>query len=187
VQIPYKLKSLKRALYFSRLFLSVLLVCSLISCSSSSGVDDYYTFNVVKSQNIPVTPQIPVGQDVSVPFPISVDSTDFITSPTLRTSLALIKSVKLTKLAFTPSDASYPMTSFDTVRLFVSADSLADQTLATYFGFADSLSLTDADFAAYMKKPSSHYTVTFRANKAPAQAIAIAAAYTLVFTATPLQ
>jgi hypothetical protein len=98
-----------------------------------------------------------------------------------------MKSVKLTKLSFTSSDASYPVTSFDTMRLVVSCDSLTDQLLATYSGASNAVTLTNADFAAYMKQPSCHYTITFRANKAPAQPVNITATDELVFTAKPQQ
>ena len=112
---------------------------------------------------------------------------DLVTSPTLQTTIPLTKSVKLNKLAFTSGDPSYPITSFDTLRLIVSADSLSDELLATYSGLADSVYLTNADFAAYLKKSSSHFTITFRANKAPAKTVNIAANYTLVFTAKTQQ
>jgi hypothetical protein len=168
-------------------FVPIVSLCSFIACSSSSGIDDYYTFNVVKSQVIPVPAQVPVEQNVSGPFLITFDSTDLVTSKTLETTIPLTKSVKMNKLAFSSSDPSYPMTSFDTVMLVISADSLADQLLATYSGSADSVYLTNADIAAYVKKPSSHYTVTFRANTAPAKTENIAASCTFVFTALPVQ
>jgi hypothetical protein len=172
---------------FRLLFLPILSLFSFLSCSSSSGIDDYYTFNVVKSQAISVPSQVPVGQDVSGPFLITIDSTELVTSSTLRTTIPLTKSVKLNKLSFSSSDPSFPVTSFDTLRLIVSADSLADELLATYIGAADSVYLTNADFANYLKKSSSHFTITFRANKAPAQTANINANYTLVFSAKPQQ
>ena len=179
---------MKSAFPVFRIFvIPVLIVCSFISCSTSSGIDDYYTFNVGKSQGFTVPPQVPVGQDVSAPFVITIDSADLVTSTTLRTTIPLMKSVKLTKLSFTSSDASYPMTSFDTIKLVVSCDSLEDQLLATYIGANDAVTLTNADFAAYLKQQSCHYKITFRANKAPAQPVNITATDELVFTAKPQQ
>ncbi len=179
---------MKRAFpVFRLLLLPVMLLCSFISCSSSSGIDDFYTFNVMKTQSLPITPQVSVEQDITIPFQMPIDSADLITSSTLSTNLSLIKSVKLTKLAFSSSDQSYPMASFDTLRLFVSADSLADELLAAYSGSADSVFLTNADFANYLKKPSVHYSVTFRANKAPAQSTTFTATTNLVFSAAPIQ
>ena len=180
---------MKETPQFLRLWLMPILFfcCGIVSCSSTNGIDDYFTFNLNKSESIKVPPQIPVGQEVSGPFVVKIDSTDLITNTTLQTSLALTKSVKLTKLVFSTGESSYPMTSFDTVKLTVAADSLTDMLLATYSGSADMISLTDADFAEYIKKPSVHYTITSKANKAPAQTVNIAANYTLVFTSKPIQ
>jgi hypothetical protein len=178
---------MKRAFpIFRLLFLLICSLCSIISCSSSTGIDDFYTINLGKAGSFSVSPQVILHQDVSVPFQIIIDSADLITSPTLQTSFANIKSAELTKLTFS-SIASFPMTNFDTLRLIASNDSLTDLTLATYIGAQDSVYLTHADFGAYLKKPSSHYSIIYNAIKAPTQAVNISASYTVTLTAAPLQ
>jgi len=167
-------------------FLPVLFFFIFSSCSTSTGIDDFYTFNVAKAGSFSVSPQVVLHQDVTMPFQIVIDSADLITSPTLQTSLANIKSAELTKLTFS-TPASFPMTDFDTLRLIASSDSLADLTLATYSGAQDLVYFTDADFGAYVKKPSTHYSIIYRANKAPSQTVNINTSYTLVLTAAPLQ
>src|SRR5689334_3768603 len=101
-------------------FLAIVLLFSCISCNTASQIDDYFTFNLQKSQNLPVPPETPVGQDTNIPsIPVGIDSSDLTTN---GASLSLVKSAKLTKLVFTPSDSSYPMTSFDTITLSISTD-----------------------------------------------------------------
>jgi hypothetical protein len=169
-------------------FLGVLALAAsgmFISCSSSSGVDDYYTFNLSKSSNFSVTPALPLHQDISAPITITIDSSDLITSTTLRTTIPMIRSAKLTRLVF--SNGAYPMSNFDTVSFIVSADSLNDQLLASYSSATDSVHYSNADFAAYLKKASLQYRIVFQANKAPAQPETISANAVLVLTAAPLQ
>ncbi|MEP7234795.1 MAG: hypothetical protein ABI778_05820 [Ignavibacteriota bacterium] len=168
-----------------QIFFLLVIGFSFAGCSSSTNIDDYYTFNVGKSQTITVPSQVPVGQDVTVPFVLVIDSVDLVSSKTLSTTIPLTKSVKLTKLTFSSSDNAYQMTSFDSLTLIVSCDSLPDQILATYSGTSDVILLTNADFAAYLKQQSCHYTISFRANAAPSQSVDFTAQDELVFTAKP--
>ena len=115
-------------------------------------------------------------------IPTLIDSSDLAKN---GTSLSLLQSVKLTKLILTSDDASFPLTSFDTIRFAASADSLTAQPLAYYGAVSDVISYVNADFATYLKKPHSEFIVTFKLNKAPAKAVNIKGEYTLVFSAKP--
>jgi len=165
-------------------FLSLVILCwSFLSCSSTDGIDNYFTFNLEKNQFIiNVTPTTAIGEEFVVTVPTMLDSVDLAKN---GTSLSLLQSVKLTKLVLTSGDASFPMTSFDTVRLAAIADSLTAQLLALYSGASDAVSLTNADFAAYVKKTSSKFSIAFKLNKAPTQPVSITGEYTLVFSAKP--
>ncbi len=172
---------------FRIFFIPIASFCSFIACSSSSGIDDYFTINVQKSQNFPAPSQSSIGQWTTISLTITIDSSDLVANSTLSTTIPLTKSVKLNKFTLSSSDPTYAITSFDTVKLVVLCDSLADQLLATYTGANDSVSLTNADFAAYVKESSCRYTLIYRANASPSHTMNITAAEVFVFTANPKQ
>src|SRR5438309_1201819 len=65
------------------------------ACSSSEGVDNYFTFNLEKTFSFSLTPGSAEEDGYNFAF---TDSTDLASN---GTSIDLIKSVKLTKLTFT--------------------------------------------------------------------------------------
>jgi hypothetical protein len=151
------------------------------SCSSTDGIDDYFTFNIERSSAFIVDSQTQVGQDNSYVTSFVLDSVDFAKN---GTSLSLIKSVKLTKVSFV-SDKSNLLSNLDSIWIGITADSLAEIPVAGYNVANDSVLYNSIDFGQYIKSPSVKWNVHFRANKAPSDFQGVAFTYTLVFTAKP--
>lgn len=162
-------------------FLSVILFCSFISCSSTEGIDSYFTFNTVETSAFIVDSQTPVGLPDSYAASFILDSTVLAKN---GTSASLIQSVKLTKITFKSDDANL-ISALDSVWISIAAESLPDMLIANYSVAKDSAGYSNADFAAYMKKPLPHWNVHFIANKAPATTQTVSFTYTLVFSAKP--
>jgi hypothetical protein len=157
-------------------------LCLLSSCSSSEGIDNYFTFNLNKNFSITAPAGSAVWPPVSMPVTLLIDSTDLASN---GTSLALIKSVELTKLTFTSSSASFPFTDVDTLALSAS-DSAGTQLIANFNGAIDSMYLSNADIARFMKNPKANFSATIGYKKVPPEATTFTANYTLVLTAKPL-
>ncbi len=165
--------------------LALALIAGLFSACSTLGIDSLFSFNINKSFDFPVVPLTPVGQFFTSPaIPIGLDSATLAKN---NTSLSLIKTVKLTKLAFVSSDSiAYPVKSFDTIILAV-ADGVSTSTLATYSGAVDSVTLSGLDFEKYVKNPNGSFLVSFKAKKAPLTTVNFTANLTLTFNANPLR
>jgi hypothetical protein len=163
----------------------LIFLCGLLSCSSSNGIDDYFTFNLRKEPVLSINPFIQVGVIENSSYPLLIDSADMAKN---GTSFSLVKSAKLTKLSLRPWDTLYSMSEIDTIILSVSADSLPDMLVAIFSGASDSISLTNADIAPYIKKPSSClFLARYQINKDPKDLEGIILDYTVVLTAQPLQ
>ena len=166
----------------TRILFLVLLAGSISGCSSSAGIDDFFTFNLNK--NITLTAgNAPIWPPVTIPIMISADSADLAAQ---GTSLNLVKSVKLTKLSFTSSDVNWPFWKVDTLVIFAT-DSAGTQMVANYIGAVDSLYLSNADIARFIKNPKANFRATFGYRKAPTSAVTYTGQYTLVFTSELLQ
>jgi len=170
-----------------RFFPSLLLVIALfgISCKQTTQIiDNLLTFDIDRSNDIPITPTIPPeGYLFSLPgVPIPVDSAELAKN---KTATGLVKTLKLTKLVFTPDDPLYPMTNIDTIQLSAGTDSLSAKVLGTYSGKANLVALTGSDFSDVIKKPNGKFFLTFQVKKSPSHDIKIKTDYTLTFTADP--
>lgn len=163
---------------------SLLILSTLLSCSSTNGIDDYFTFNTTPGTAFVVFSNDPVGQIQSTIASIPPDSSNLAKQGTTR---ELTKSLELTKLSFKFSDASYSLSDFDSISISVSADSLPDLQLAYYSGATGMVSLANADFALYTKKTSSHFSIAFKINKDPSTDEPVLLNFTFVYTARPLQ
>ncbi len=164
-------------------FLPSLLVCTtLISCSSTNGIDDYFTFNLEKSFTFSLSQNSSWAVRNSRES-FGIDSADFAQN---GTSLDLIKSIKLTKLTFTPDLPAFPISNFvDSLSLSANNDSLSTtQLLANYYGSNDSLYLSYADVANFLK--NGDLKLKYMYHNTP-QDLSYTAHYTLVLTASPKQ
>lgn len=159
----------------------MLLFCSFISCSSTEGIDNYFTFNLDKSFTVAAPAGSAVWPAITLSVPVGFDSTDLAKN---GTSLSLVKSVKLTKLIFTSSDASIPFSNVDTFTLSI-ADNEGSQLLADYSGAKDSMYLSNADFAKYITNKITEFKASVGYQKVPATTVTYTGNYTLVFTAKP--
>jgi len=165
-------------------YLSALLFCtSLLSCSNTNGIDDYFTFNLQKTFGLAASAGSTEWPPMTVAVPIALDSAELAAN---QTTSSLVKSVKLTRLVFSSTDVAYPFSNIDTLVLTVT-DSSGTQLLATYSGAVDSMGLTDADIASYLKNPKSTFSATFGYRKPPPAAVTFNANYTFVVTARPQQ
>ena len=182
MQIPYRVFLIEKKHRFFRLLVPVVLLCSINSCSSSSGIDDYFTFNRKTSDVFLVANDAQIGKDDSDFILLPPDSSSLASN---GTSLSLIQSVKLSRLALKDADTGYSISNVDTVQFRIAADSLPDLILATYSKVADSVFLTNADFAEYYKKSSVHFNIWFRVQKVPVAFDFVLFDFTLVYTARP--
>ena len=162
-------------------FLPVIFVFFLFtSCSSSSGIDDYFTFNVEKSLTFDLSED--TGTVSQLYIRILADSADFAAN---GTTSALIKSVKLTRFVLTSNLSAFPPSSVIDSLSINAVDSLdgTAHTLAFYFGANDSTYLTHADFASFFNSGISRLNANYHN---PPQGFSYTVNYTLVFTARPL-
>ncbi len=179
---------MKTTKHINRIFPSLLItaLCVTISCKQvTQVVDNLLTFDITKSVDIPITPLLPPqGFLFALPgVPAGIDSAELAQH---KTAFHLLKSLKLTKLVFTPDDPTYSMNNIDTIRLSAGPDSLSAKLLATYSGAQDKTFLTNADFAIEAKDPNDKFFVVFKVKKSPAKDVKIKTDYTLTFTASPL-
>ena len=178
---------MKTTQHVRRFFPSLLLViaCIGMSCKQvSQAIDNLLTFDIERSNEIPITPTVPPeGFLFTLPgIPIPVDSAELAKN---KTATGLVKTLKLTKLVFTPDDPLYPMTNIDTIRVAAGTDSLSAKLLGTYSGKMNMVMLTGTDFSDVIKKPNGKFFLTFQVKKSPSHDIKIKTDYTLTFTADP--
>jgi hypothetical protein len=166
------------------IFASLILFFLFFSCKQTQEViDKLLTFDIDKSVDLPLPTATPAGIYFSLPIPIGLDSADLAKN---KTGLHLVKSLRLTKLIFTPDDPSYPMSNVDTLSIAVGVDSLSTVLLATWSGAQNKVALTNADFSSQAKNPNDKFFVTFKLKKAPDHDIHVKTDYTLSITADPL-
>ena len=162
----------------------VALICvlTLASCSETNdAIDSTFTFNVDKNNILPFPSATPTNLDITNPFPIAPDSIDYANN---KTTVANLKSAKLTRMTFTFSDVTYTMAeNVDTVVLFTKSTTLPELVLGYYRSSLDSMYYTNADFVKYLQDSSATYHVTFRLANAPSTNITATTSHTIVLTA----
>ena len=169
------------------LFPSLLIVALgvTISCKQvTQAISNLLSFDIAKTVTFPVSQYTPVGimsPNIGIPIPL-----DSATLAQQKTSLSLIKTIKLTKLAFTPDDPYYAMTNFDTISLAAGPDSLHTVWLGGYSGSADKVILTLNDFAANAKDPNDKFFVRFELKNDPSHTVNIQTDFTFTISADPL-
>jgi hypothetical protein len=162
---------------FYRLFVPVMIfVCS--SCSSSGGIDDYFTFNIPKTFTIDLAEG---NGNKSIEIPIVLDSADLAKN---GTSSSLVKSIELTRLELTPNQSASPANSvIDSLSIkAVDSSETSIKSLAEYFGANDSLFYANSDYSYYFGKGKYKIAVDF--HNAPKD-LSYTATYILVVTARP--
>ena len=170
------------------LFPSLLIaaLCVTISCKQvTQAISNLLTFDIDKSVTFPVYQYTPVGYltpNYGIPIPL-----DSATLAKQKTSLSLIRTLKLTKLAFTPDDPAYAMTNFDTITISVGLDSINTIWLGGYSGSANKVILTNNDFAADAKNSNDKFFVRFELKNDPTHTVNIKTDFTLTISADPLQ
>src|SRR5438445_13738165 len=123
---------MKTSQHIRRIFASLLFsVLFTASCKQTQQIiENLLTFDVDKSVDIPLPAATPAGIYFTLPgFPIGLDSADLAKN---KTALRLVKTLRLTKLVFTPDDPTYAMSNVDTLSLAVGADSVSTVLLATW-------------------------------------------------------
>lgn len=179
---------MKTTQHVRRFFPSLLLIiaCLSISCKQVNQViDNLLTFDISKTApGIPIPAISPVGITFLTPgIPIGIDSA---TLAQQKTSLSLVKTLKLTGMTIAIDDSTvYPRTNIDTMTLSVGTSQLNKVLLATYIGSGDQKILTNADFAPQFKNPQDSFYVTFRLKNAPPHTVNLLTSYTLTFVANP--
>ncbi len=168
----------------SPLLPAIVLLFALSSCSSSSGIDDYFTFNLSSAHGVSLENGLFQNQPVIVPIAISIDSTSLATN---GTDMFLVKSLKLNLLRLVSEEPSFPFTNIDSLIFSVQADSIGLEVLATYNGASDSLYYSNADFVQYWKAKNSTYRLTMYSSKPPSVPFSFTVSTTAVLTARPLQ
>jgi len=163
---------------------SLFFLCSFISCSSSNGIDDYFTFNEQASHGVALDNLVFQNQPVRVPISISIDSAEYAKN---GTTLDLVKSIKLNSLILHSDDGSYPFSKIDTLTFSVQADSVGSQVLATYSGAADNVTYTNADFAGYLKGRNATFMISMSTANPPSGQFSFTVSTTDVLTARPQQ
>lgn len=162
----------------------VVIVCilTLASCSETNdAIDSTFTFNVDKNNLLPFPSATPTNIDITNPFPLAPDSIDYANN---KTTVANLKSAKLTRMTFTFSDAAYTIAdNVDTIVFFTKSTTLPELVLGYYRPSVDSMYYTNADFVQYLQDTSATYHVTFRLLNAPSTNITATTSHTIVLTA----
>ncbi len=169
-----------------KFILASLLALGLTNCKEiSNTIDDFFTFNLVKTVDTPLPAATPTGiLTPPVPIPIPLDSATLAAN---NTSLSKVKTCKLSKLDINFSDPSYTMANFDSLYINIKADGLPEIMLATYGSAKGSFTYSLADFAPYIKGTNAQFISGFKCNKAPATDLTMSSTFTLIFTAQPLK
>jgi hypothetical protein len=160
----------------------VVCVLTLGSCSETNdAIDSTFTFNVVKNNVMPFPSAAPTNIDITSPFTLAPDSIDYANN---KTTVANLKSAKLTRMTFTFSDAAYTMAdNVDTVIFFTKSTTLPELLLGYYRRSVDSMYYTNADFVQYLQDTSATYHTSFRLLNAPSTNITATTSHTIVLTA----
>ena len=179
---------MKTSQHINRFFPSLLLIfaVSFLSCKQvTQAISNLLTFSVTKTAPaIPILQYTPIGITFASPgVPIGIDSS---TLAQQKTSLSLVRTVKLTDMTLTTDDPYYSPTNIDTMTLSVGLDSLHTILLATYVGVTNTKTLTNTDFAAQAKNSSNKFYATFRLKNDPTHTVNLTTSYTLTFSADPL-
>jgi hypothetical protein len=173
--------------HIKRIFPSLLLLSVLLTLSCkqvTQTINNLLSFDINKTVTFPVYQYTPVGiltPNIGIPIPL-----DSATLAQQKTSLSLIKTLKLTKLAFTPDDVAYPMSNFDTISLAAGPDSLHTIWLGGWSGSANKVILTLTDFAANAKDPNDKFFVRFMLKNDPSHTVNIQTDFTFTISASPL-
>jgi len=170
------------------LFPSLLLVAALLTSSCkqvTQAISNLLTFDIDKTANIPVSHLTTTGFFTpNIGIPVGIDSADLAKQ---KTSLSLIKTIKLTKLIFTPDDASFAMTNFDTISLATGLDSLNTIWLGSWSGAGNKVILTNNDFSADAKNSNNKFFARFQLKNDPSHDITIKTDFTFSISANPLK
>lgn len=160
----------------------VVCVLSLASCSETNeAIDSTFTFIINKNNVLPFPSTTPTNLDITNPFPLAPDSIDYANN---KTTVANLKSAKLTRMTFMFSDSAYTMAdNVDTVVFFTKSTTLPELLLGYYRRSVDSMYYTNVDFVKYLQDTSSTYHVTFRLANAPSTNITATTSHTIVLTA----
>lgn len=155
-----------------------------LSCSSSNGIDDYFTFNLQIAQDISLDNSLFGHQPVTIPISILIDSSDLAKN---GTTMELVKSVKLSSLKLVSGSVSYPFSKIDTLIFSVQADSIGLEVLARYSGMSDNVSYTNADFARYLKGRNATFIISMSTANPPTGQFSFTVSTINVLTARPKQ
>jgi hypothetical protein len=169
---------------FRLLLLPILSLCSFISCSSSSGIDDYFTFNEQVIHDIALDNTLFQHQPVTVPISILIDSAALAKN---GTTLDLVKSIKLNLLKLVSKNGSYPFSKIDTATFSIQADSIGSKILATYSGTSDNVFYTNADFVQYLKGKNATFMLSMSTSNSLSGQFPFTVTTTNVLTARPQQ
>lgn len=181
--IVYSASKAKYLMSIARGFILVVVcVLTLVSCSETNdAIDSTFTFNIDKNNVLPFPSATPTNLDITNPFPLSPDSIDYANN---KTTVANLKSAKLTRMTFMFSDATYTMAdNIDTVVFYAKSTTLPELVLGYYRRSVDSIYYTNADFVQYLQDISASYHVTFRLVNAPSANITATTSHTIVLTA----
>ncbi len=179
---------MKTSQHINRFFPSLLLIfaVSFLSCKQiTQAISNLLTFPITKTApDIPILQYTPTGIMFASPgVPIGIDSADLAKQ---KTSLSLVKTVKLTGMTLATDDPYYLPTNIDTLTLSVGLDSLHTILLATYIGATDTKTLTNTDFSAQVKNSNNKLFAKFRLKNDPSHTVNLQTSYTLTFSADPL-
>ena len=179
---------MKTSQHIRRFFPSLVLIIavSFVSCKSiTQAIQNLLTFSITKTAPaIPILQFTPTGILYATPgVPIGLDSA---TLASQKTSLSLVRTVKLTDMTLMMDDPFYSVTNIDTMTLSVGLDSLHTILLATYVGATNTKTLTNNDFAPQLKNPSDKFFAKFRLKNDPSHTVNLTTSYTLALSADPL-
>jgi hypothetical protein len=162
----------------------VVAVCilTLASCSETNdAIDSTFTYTIVKNNALLFPSATPTNTDITNPFPIAPDSTDYASN---KTTVANLKSAKLTRMSIMFSNPGYIMAdNIDTIVFLTKSTTLPDLVLGYYRRSVDSMYYTNADFVEYLQDTSATYHATFRLLNAPSTDITATTSHTIVLTA----
>ena len=101
-----------------------LLIPFLAGCSDLPTVDQYFTFNIVRSIDFPLSNTIAIGKDTSLMAFGTIDTVkDYQQN---GTATYLLRSSKITRIQLVPSDPSFNLRNLSNARLLIGPDTVGD-------------------------------------------------------------
>ncbi len=157
-------------------------IVALGGCSNLPTVDQYFTFNVVRSADFSITNAIVPGSAASITASGRIDTVKEYQQN--GTSAYLLRTAKVTRIQLVSSDPTFNLSNLTYATLLIGADTIADSLYQNDAG-EFMLTATVRDVTAHVRDTSYAATLNFSLRSAISTPVTVRAYLTFVNTALP--